>query len=110
MRAGNPNREPLSPAAVSALASLGRGDAEALSGEEHLVLMGVLVEDLMEMERMRNWLQRRLVRGGMEGRGGGCRYHPKLNQTQCNRARGGWGGGGEGVAVYAENGVVKPQV
>lgn len=58
------SREVLTPAVVSALASLGRGDAEGLSGPEHCSLLLFLAEDLMEMERMRTWLQRRLVGKG----------------------------------------------
>ncbi|GIM09378.1 hypothetical protein Vretimale_13247, partial [Volvox reticuliferus] len=60
VRAGSANRDPLSPAAISALSSLGRDDPETLAGGEHIALLLLLSEDLMEMERMRNWMQRRL--------------------------------------------------
>lgn len=71
---GSANREPLSPAAVSALSSLGKADPEALAGDEHIALLLLLSEDLMEMERMRNWMQRRLVSLG-DGKCGRQRLH-----------------------------------
>ena len=49
--------------------------------------------------------QRRVRELACLGGGAGCRYQPKLNQTQCNRARRGGVTGGNGLCVGAFRGM-----
>lgn len=87
------SREVLTPVVVAALASLGRGDAEGLSGAEHCSLLLFLAEDLMEMERMRTWLQRRLVSEGPRKRHGVQRGSATVCVAFCAGGQQGWGSG-----------------